>query len=307
MLATFALLALGACDRPATPEPRAQTGAPRIVALAPAITETIFALGAGADVAGVSQYCDYPPAAAKLPRVGTFLTPNIEAIAGLRPTIVIGLETSSDLRQIRALKAMGYRTLMVNDSSIAGIEASISTIGGAIGRARDACALLDRMRSEIAAIEQRLRGVPPRRVLMVVGHQPMVAVGRGTYLDELLTMAHATNIAAGASRTWPRLSLEYIIASRPVVILDGQMGTDPDSPSTFWTKYPTIPAVRDYRVLGYPNDPTLHPGPRIVQTLALLARLIHPEAFARPRSAMLHRAHDVVHRANPVAPVGVSR
>ncbi len=301
------MLALAACHRPTIPEPRAQTGGPRIIALAPAITETLFALGAGADVAGVSQYCDYPPAAAKLPRVGTFLTPNIEAIAGLRPTIVIGLETSSDLRQIRALKAMGYRTLMVNDNSIAGIEASIRTIGGAIGRARDARALLDRMRSEIAAIEQRLRGVPSRRVLMVVGHQPMVAVGRGTFLDELLTMAHATNIAAGAAQTWPRLSLEYIIASRPVVILDGQMGTDPDSPSTFWTKYPTIPAVRDHRVLGYPNDPTLHPGPRIVQTLALLARLIHPEAFARPPSAMLRRAHDVVHRENPVAPVGVSR
>jgi ABC-type Fe3+-hydroxamate transport system substrate-binding protein len=71
---------------------------------------------------------------------------------------------------------------------------------------------------------------------------------------------------------------------RPEVILDGQMGSDPNSPSSFWAKYPTIPAVRDHRVVGYPEDPTLHPGPRIAQTLELLARLIHPEAIALEQS-----------------------
>ena len=98
---------------------------------------------------------------------------------------------------------------------------------------------------------------------MVVGHQPMVAVGRGTFLDELLTLADAANIAAASDQAWPRLSVEYIIASRPEVILDGQMGTDPSTPGSFWSKYPTIPAVQNHRVLGYPDDPTLHPGPRI--------------------------------------------
>jgi iron complex transport system substrate-binding protein len=252
----------------------------------------LFALGAGAEVAGVSQYCDYPPEVTKLPKVGTFLTPNIEAIAGRRPTIVIGLQTSSDLREIRALKAMGYRTLMVDDNSIAGIEASIRTVGDAIGRAREAQALLDRTQLKMEAIEERLRGVSERSVLMVVGHQPMVAVGTGTYLDELLTMARATNIAASAAQAWPRLSIEYIIATRPEVILDGQMGSDPGSPSSFWAKYPTIPAVRAHRVVGYPEDPTLHPGPRIVQTLEILARLIHPEAFAREPDAPKRIAND---------------
>ncbi len=265
------------------------------MSLAPAITETLFALGAGPEVVGVSQYCDYPPEVLKLPKIGTFLTPNIEAIAGLRPTIVIGLQNSSDLREVRALKAMGYRTLMVNDDSIAGIEASIRTIGEAIGRAQNAHALIERIDLNVAAIEERLRVVPERRVLMVVGHQPMVAVGRGTYLDELLTMARATNIAAGSDQTWPRLSLEYIIATRPEVILDGQMGTDPSSPSTFWAKYPSIPAVRDHRVTGYPEDPTLHPGPRIVQTLDLLAHLIHPEAFAHHSAAAPSAATEAHH------------
>jgi len=280
MIGMIGGVALMGCDERPRHEPHAVEGPQRIVSLAPAITETLFALGAGAEVAGVSQYCDYPPEVTKLPKVGTFLTPNIEAIAGRRPTIVIGLRTSSDLREIRALQAMSYRTLMVDDNSIAGIEASILTVGDAIGRAREARVLLDRTHMKIEAIEERLRGVPERPVLMVVGHQPMVAVGTGTYLDELLTLARATNIAAGAAQAWPRLSIEYIIATRPEVILDGQMGSDPGSPSSFWAQYPTIPAVRAHRVVGYPEDPTLHPGPRIVQTLEILARLIHPEAFA---------------------------
>ncbi|MGH7879693.1 MAG: helical backbone metal receptor, partial [Candidatus Binataceae bacterium] len=110
LLALITLIA-GCVQGRATPYP-AGAGQQRIVSLAPSVTETLFALGAGDEVVGVSQYCDYPPAVLDLPRVGSFLTPNVEAIAALRPTLVIGLSTSSDLREIRALEAMGIATLM---------------------------------------------------------------------------------------------------------------------------------------------------------------------------------------------------
>ena len=125
-----------------------------------------------------------------------------------------------------------------------------------------------------------LRAIAALTVLMVVGHQPMVAVGQPNFLNEILALAHAANIAAAANQGWPRLSVEYIIATRPEVILDGAMGTDPATPNSFWGKYASIPAVKDHRVFGYPEDPTLHPGPRIGLTLEYLARLIHPEAFS---------------------------
>lgn len=260
-------------------------GGQRIVSLTPSVTETLFALGAGGEVVGVSQYCDYPPSVRNLPRVGSFITPNIEAIAALRPTLVVGPATAADMREIRALRAMGLATLMVDDGSVAAIEESIVKVGDRIGRGARARALVRALRAQIAAVQQRLRNRPRRAVLMVVGHQPMVAVGRGTFLDELLGLADAANIAAASAQTWPRLSVEYIIASRPEVILDGQMGTDPSTPDSFWSKYPTIPAVKNHRVLGYPDDPTLHPGPRIGMTLDRLARLIHPAAFgAEPAS-----------------------
>ena len=107
----------------------------RIVSLAPAVTETLFALGEGGAVVGVSQYCDYPPAATHLPKVGTFLTPNVEAIAALRPDLIIGPGLSSSRREVRTLEAMGYPTLTVNDNSLAGIEQSIALIGARTGRA----------------------------------------------------------------------------------------------------------------------------------------------------------------------------
>lgn len=251
----------------------------RIVSLAPSVTETLFALGAGAEVVGVSQYCDYPPEVRDLPRVGSFLTPNLEAIIALRPTIVIGIGLSSDLRQIRALKSMGYKVLMVHDSSLEEIEDSIVEVGNAVGRANQARALVAQIRSQIESVRERLAGVREERALMLVGHQPMVAVGRGTFLNELLEIARADNIGAASGEEWPQLSLEYIIAMRPEVILDGSMGNDPISPSQFWEQYRSIPAVENHRVFGYSQNPILHSGPRVGQSLETIARTIHPEAW----------------------------
>lgn len=274
LLVAAVALCIVAAPRPAL--------AARIVSLAPSVTETLFALGEGSSVVGVSRYCDYPPTAEHLPRVGTFLTPNIEEIVALRPTLIIGPGLSSNQREVRALKSMGYAMMTTDDNSLAGIKRSIRMVGERTGRARAALRLLASIDARIAAVRARLMGVRPRTVVMLVGHQPLVAVGPGTFLDDLLHLAGAKNIADAEPQSWPHLSLEYIIEMRPEVILDGQMGTGARTPSGFWSRYRTIPAVRNRRVFGYPDDPVLHPGPRVAQSLEILARLIHPEAFAGP-------------------------
>ncbi len=126
---------------------------------------------------------------------------------------------------------------------------------------------------------RRLKGVAPRKVLVVVGHNPLVAVGGG-YLNQLLRMADSINIAAGFGVEWPRVGLEYVMAAAPDVILDGQMGSERAAPSGFWDRYPVIPAVRNHRIYGYDQNEMLRPGPRVGKTLQTLAALIHPEAFA---------------------------
>jgi cobalamin transport system substrate-binding protein len=251
----------------------------RIVSLAPSVTETLFALGAGPEVVGVSQYCDYPPQALDLPRVGSFLTPNLEAIIALRPTLVVGLELSSDVRQIRALDSMGYPVLLVSDDSLQQIETSIEKVGARINRETEAGRLVAQIQAQIMAVKDRLANVKPLRALMLVGHQPIVAVGPGTYLDQLMRIARADNIVDAVGEQWPHISMEFIIAMRPQVILDGAMGSDAVSSSDFWERYPTIPAVRDHRVYGYAEDPMLHAGPRVGQSLEIIARKVHPEAW----------------------------
>jgi iron complex transport system substrate-binding protein len=175
---------------------------------------------------------------------------------------------------------MGYPTMTVNDSSLYGIEQSITLIGERTAQAQAASRLLGAILAHLDEVRARLKNTRPRTVVMLVGHQPMVAVGRGTFLDDLLHLAGAHNIADLSPQAWPRLSIEYIVAMRPEVILDGEMGSDATTPAGFWARYPTIPAVRDHRVFGYPQDPMLHPGPRVWQSLEILARRIHPEAFA---------------------------
>ncbi len=278
VLAVALAAAAVGCGRHRSAAPSAD-GRQRIVSLAPSISETLFALGVGDQVVGVSQYCDYPPAVRKLPRVGTFVTPNLEAIVALRPTLVVGLSTVSNLRQFRALKAMSIAVLTVDDTSVVTIERSIITVGDAVGRPDTARELAGRLNERLRLIASRMKTEPLRSVLMVVGHQPMVAVGKPNFLNELLTLAHTDNVAARANQSWPRLSLEYIVATHPDVILDGQMGDDPATMSHFWDQYPSIPAVANHRVYGYPEDPTLRPGPRIGVTLDYLAHRIHPEAF----------------------------
>jgi iron complex transport system substrate-binding protein len=252
VIAVFTLLSAFAQTMPA----RAWPGQ-RIVSLAPSVTETLFAIGAGSEVVGVSQYCDYPPAVLKLPKVGSFLTPNLEAIVGLRPGLIIGLETSANEREIRALQRMGYRVVLTNDDSLAGIEDGINTIGQRTGHVGQALVLLNSLHARAREVKERLKGIPPRKVLVVVGHDPLVAVGGG-YLDQLLRIADCVNIAAG---------------------LDGQMGSERAAPSGFWSRYPTIPAVSNHRVYAYDQNEVLRPGPRVGQTLATLEALTHPEVF----------------------------
>ncbi len=257
--------------------------AERIVSLVPSVTETLFALGVGNEVVGVSSYDDYPPAVMKLPRVGSFLTPNLEAIAALRPTIVIGRGISSNQREVHALRALGYEVLLIEDDSLPEIEQSIRTIGKRMGREPRADAIIAGIEANVNDVRTRVQPLPMRPALMLVGHQPIVAVGTGTFLDDLLKIAGAENIADASAQQWPQLSIEYIVAMRPEVIIDGQMGSDPQSPTRFWDAYPTIPAVKNHRVVGYPEDPTLHPGPRVGATLEMIAKLIHPEAWKTPQ------------------------
>jgi iron complex transport system substrate-binding protein len=275
LAAVGAAVLLCAAPAPAAPQ--------RIISLAPSVTETLFVLGVGDRVVGVSSYCDYPPAAQRIERVGTFLQPNVERIIARRPDLVIAVPSPGNRAPVERLERLGVRVLVVNPERIADVLSSIRTIADAVGVAAAGERLVERITGELAAVEAQLGAAPRLRVLMTVGRSPLVAAGRGTYQDELITRARGDNIAATSGRAWPNLTLEFVVAQAPEVIIDASMGSEeaanPGDSARFWARYPTLPAVRTGHLCGTRAYELLRPGPRVAETLELVARCIHPERF----------------------------
>jgi iron complex transport system substrate-binding protein len=134
----------------------------------------------------------------------------------------------------------------------------------------------------MAVIRARLIDAPQRRVLMLVGQNPLIAVGSGIFLNELISLAHGVNIANTTGQQWPRLSLEFAVANQPEVIIDGSMGSeekDKEQRLGVWRNFTALPAVREKRVYGRHSYSLLRPGPRLAEAFEEIARFIHPEYF----------------------------
>jgi iron complex transport system substrate-binding protein len=257
----------------------ASVEAKRIVALAPSITETLFAVGAGDEVVGVSDLSDYPTEARRITRVGSYLKPNVEAVIALRPDLVVAVPSPGNREAVEGLMSLGLHVVMVEEGpTLRDVFAAIESIGVETGRAAPARDLIAQMNVEVESVRRRVANVPRRRVLMIVGQNPLIAVGGENLLDELVRIAGGDNVAAGLGR-WPRLSVEFLVKSAPDVIIDSSMGDEAPSASSFYDGL-GLKAVAQKRLYAARIDEVLRPGPRVGDGLVKLARVIHPEAFA---------------------------
>lgn len=277
--AAFAIAAVVLCvlatrrglAQEAEPTPPAG-GTRRVVSLVPSVTETIFALGAGDRLVGVSSFCDRPAEAARLPRAGSYLAPNVEAIVALAPDAVIGVPTPGNRAAVEQLRSLGVNVVVVGETTLADAWQAIRIIGDWVGRTSQARQMVARLEGELADTRRLSGAERRRRVLFVVGHDPLVAAGSGLFIDELIDVAGGENAAAAAGQRWPRLSLEAALAMAPEVIIDGAMGSEGgEAVAAYWGRYPSLPAVRDGRVRAQSSDALLRPGPR----LGAAARELH--------------------------------
>jgi iron complex transport system substrate-binding protein len=261
----------------------------RIVSTAPSITEMLYALGLGDRVVGVTTFCHYPPEAARKPKIGNYLRPDVETIVALRPDLVIA-ETSM-IRQAISLPRLKLNLLEVDDATIQGIYDSIRKIGGAAGVSQRATALCAGIAGKLEAIQQRASRFPRRRVLFIVGRTPgriedLIAAGRSSYLNELMRIAGGENVFQDAAIGYGKIGLEEILARNPDVIIDmGEMAqtvgiTDrqKQAVTALWSRYPTLKAVRNKQVFAVASDIFVVPGPRVTEAAGELARMLHPEA-----------------------------
>jgi iron complex transport system substrate-binding protein len=265
-----------------------QTSAPRrIVSLVPALTEMLFAIGAGPQVVAVSSYDDFPAEVKALPRVGALLDPDLERILALRPDLVItyGSQTELEAQFARA----GIRTFSYRHGGIDTVLDTIRDLGQATGRAEGANRKVTEIRAQLEAVRARVRGRPRPRTLLVFERQPRtlqglyVSGGRG-FLHELLEVAGAVNVFADVPRESVQPSHETLLTRAPAVILEVRAtgllaASEVGQEEGVWAGLPSIPAVRARRVHFVHDDAVVVPGPRLGVAAQVLARVLHPEAF----------------------------
>ena len=255
----------------------------RIVSLAPSVTETLFALGFGNRLVGVTTYCDYPAEAKKLPKIGGFINPSLEAIAAQRPDLVIGVNDSNHPVKAREMERLGLKVALVSVNSVDDILKSMKSIAYMIGSPEAGDKLVAKIEKQFDEVQKRVAPAPRRRTLLAVGLRPLVAVGGRNFLDELITLAGGENISGNAAQPWLNLPDEYVVAKAPQVIIEAGMGSDRGRVARNWSDLKSIPAVKERRVYAYPSDKILRPGPRIGEGLSEIARLVHPECFAEAK------------------------
>ena len=270
------------------------TSAPeRIVSLSPSNTEMLFAVGAGDSVVGVTDFCNYPYnftawiEAGNMTSIGNFWQPSVEPIVALEPDLV--LASSGSLDAAGTLKNLGYAVLVVEGQTIEDVLRDVLLVGRATYKNTESIALVNEMRARIDAVVNQAAGATTTpKVYHEVWNDPLMSVGPNTFIDELITLAGGENIFHDATTSWPIVSSEAIIEKNPDVMFfpDMYMGR-----ANFYETieavesrpgWDTITAVQNGALYEMNADIISRSGPRIVNALEILAKMVHPEIFGQP-------------------------
>ena len=254
----------------------------RIVSLAPSLTETIYALGLQDRLVGDTDYCDYPPDAQKKTKVGGAINPSLEQIVALRPDLVLVTKSLNRLETVNALDGLGIPSYATNPHTVQEILSSTERLADVLGVPDAGAALRADLERHVIDLQQRLSGLPPRRVLFIVWSDPLISVGKGTFIADAMRLAGAISIVDSA-QDWPHMSLEEVVRLQPEYLVfaashsdSGQNDFDVLAERPGWRG---LDAVRN-RHFAVISDAVNRTTPRIVSAIEDLARQLHPEAFS---------------------------
>ena len=249
----------------------------RLVSLAPNITETVYALGLGAELVGDTDYCDYPPEAKKKPHVGTMVNPSLERIVALKPDLALGTPEANRRETADQLERLGIPLYGVTASTLAGTLASIEDLGKILGHAAEARSLVAKLQVRIDEVEKRIAGQPKPKVLFVVWYRPLITVGPNTFIADVIRAAGGIPVGEDLKGEWPRLSLEELLPQNPDVILFPKAESFSPSPEEFQSLpgWKNLRAVKEGRMY-FVSETIMRPSPRLVDALEELAGVLHP-------------------------------
>ena len=265
---------------------RAQARPARVVSLVPAVTEMVFALGAGPRVVGVSSFDEYPAEVATRTKVGGLIDPDVERILSLRPDLVIIYATQTDLRT--QLERAGIPIFVYEHAGLADITTTIRQLGKRLGASGPASTLATDVESRIAELRQRVAGHRRPRTLLVFSREAdtmrgIYASGGRGFLHDMLVAAGGHNVFGEIDRQSVQTTTELILARAPEVILEvrttSMAGESTERTLRSWNVLSSVPAVRLKRVYLLPSEEFVIPGPRVGAATRRFAEILHPELF----------------------------
>lgn len=257
----------------------------RIISLAPSNTELLFALGLAERIVGVTEYCNYPPAALDKPKAGSFSEPYLEQIISLEPDLVIASEFLVSGEALEQLENLGFPVLVLYPAGIEEVCQVLELLGAVTGERESARELIAEMETRLAAVRERLQQLPAGkkvRVYYEVYADPLMTAGCISVIHEIIGKAGGENIFADVQADFPKVSPEAVIERDPEIILysdqHGSEGTF-DQEIVNRPGWETVSALREEKIFGLDADKFTRPGPRLIEAVEELARIFYPELW----------------------------
>lgn len=251
----------------------------RIVSLAPANTEIVYALGLLSELKGVTTYDDYPEAATKLPKMGDFTTPNLEAIAAAKPDIILvtgGIQ--GDI--VSKLEGTGAKVVVVDPQDLKGTYAAIETVGKVLGATQSASRVVTKMKSDAAGIARSVASSPKVTCFVEIGWNPLYTAGTGTLLDDLVSGAGGVNVVK--QKGYVGYSTEQLLLDQPFAYLGTKSSLGGVGALSARPGFSGLAAVKGGKVFVLDDDLVSRPGPRIVEGMRQIAKALHPALVRDP-------------------------
>jgi iron complex transport system substrate-binding protein len=250
----------------------------RIVSLAPSVTEVLYLVGADDRLIGVTTHCDWPEDAKRKPKLGSLLNPGYERILAARPDLILASTAGNDQAAVYKLAELGLPVFVTAPRSVAGIFEATLEIGRITDRLAEAERLVAASKIRLQEIRRRLAGLPPVHAFFITWFDPLLAPGRKTFENDVLSLANIQSISASSDEFYPRYSLEQVVAQNPEVILTVAHPGNPLPDLREMAGWRNLEAVQQGRVYIL-NEVLQHPSPRFVDGVEELASKVHPERF----------------------------
>jgi iron complex transport system substrate-binding protein len=282
------LLALLGCSAGHDPGEREGEGPQRIVVMAPAAAEMLEALGLLDRVVGTGEYGPWPAALSGLPVVGGYDSPNVERLLELECDLLLTTMSEAAIGAERQLRSVGIEVIALQTATFDGVFNSLTSVGDLFSKKREADAIAYELRDRLGELAALAEGLEARRVLFVVGRDPLYVAGPGSHIDEMIRMVGGVNVAGERGSPYQQLSMEAALERSPEIIIDASdnrpaalRGREPG----IWGRWDFLPAVKERRVYHIDPGEMVIPGLRLPEMTALMGQLIHPEQYGEPHAA----------------------